>query len=141
MASRPRKARVDDIHELALAMPDVTVDVGRSGNHVYQVGRKSFVFFRTPRPDAFDPTTGERYDDVVVIWVPSDAEKEALIQDPDLPFFTTPHFDGHPSVLVRTSRIGEVTREELAEIIEEAWLSRASERRGAKWMSSRRPLR
>ena len=118
-------------------MPDVTVDVGSSGNHVYQVGRKSFVFFRTPRPDAFDPATGERYDDVVVLWVPSDAEKESLVQDPDLPFFTTPHFDGHPSVLVRTSRIGEVTREELAEIIEDAWLSQASARRGAKWLESR----
>ena len=38
---------------------------GSRENPVYQVGGKSFVFFRTPRPDAFDPETGERYDDVI----------------------------------------------------------------------------
>jgi hypothetical protein len=52
-------------------MPHVTVEDGPQGNPVYQVGRKSFVFFRTPRPDAVDPVTGERYDDVIVLWVPS----------------------------------------------------------------------
>src|SRR5919107_4770428 len=101
-----RKARVSDVHEVALGMPHVTVEKGGAGNPVYQVGGKSFVFFRTPRPDAFDPETGERYDDVIVLWVGSEADKQALVQDPGLPFFTTPHFDGHPSVLVRASRLG-----------------------------------
>jgi len=41
-------------------MPHVTVVHGSRGNPVYQVGGKSFVFFRTPRPDAVDPVTGER---------------------------------------------------------------------------------
>ena len=58
-----RQSTVDDVHRLAQAMPHVSVVVGRSGNRIYQVGRKSFVFFRTPRTDAFDPETGERYDD------------------------------------------------------------------------------
>lgn len=133
---RPRRARVDDVHELAAAMPDVTVERGRAGNAVYQVGRKSFVFFRTPRPDAVDPETGARYDDVIVFWVPSEDDKQALVQDPTTPFFTTPHFDGHPSVLVRGSRIGELTREELAEIVEDAWLSQASPRRRARWLEA-----
>src|SRR3954470_19710794 len=100
-------------------MPHVTAERGPSGNAVYQVGGKSFVFFRTPRPDAFDPETGERYDDVIVIWVGSEADKQSLVQAPELPFFTTPHFDGHRSVLVRGSRISEVSRAELAELIEE----------------------
>ena len=52
---------VDDVHALALGMPHVTVVEGPKGNAVYQVGGKSFVFFRTPRPDAADPVTGERY--------------------------------------------------------------------------------
>ena len=56
-------------------MPHVTVDGGSKGNAVYQVGGKSFVFFRNPRPDAFDPQTGERYDDVIVIWVDSGAKR------------------------------------------------------------------
>ena len=79
---RSRRARVDDVHELALAMPHVTVEYGPLENPVYQVGRKSFIFFRTPRPDAVDPETGERYPDVIVIWVPSESDKLALIQDP-----------------------------------------------------------
>ena len=127
-------ATVEDVHELAAAMPHVTVEAGRSDNSVYQVGGKSFVFFRNPRPDAVDPGTGERYQDVIVFWVSSDADKQALIQDDSTPFFTTPHFDGHPSVLLRASRIGELSREELAEIIQDAWLSRASRRRAATWL-------
>jgi hypothetical protein len=133
-----RRARVEDVHELALGMPHVTVEQGSRGNPVYQVGGRSFVFFRTPRPDAVDPETGERYRDVIVFWVPSESDKQALVQDPRSPFFTTPHFDGHPSVLVRTSRLGELTYRELAEVVEDAWLSRASRARQAAWLASRR---
>ena len=115
-------------------MPHVTVEYGGGDNPVYQVGRKSFIFFRNPRPDAFDPQTGERYDDVIVIWVASEADKQALVLDDSTPFFTTQHFDGHLSVLVRASRIGELTREELAELVQDAWLSRASAHRAATWL-------
>src|SRR5262249_32121186 len=79
---------------------------------------------RNPRPDAFDPETGERYDDVIVFWVESDADKQALVQDDGSPFFTTPHFDGHRSVLLRASRLRELTRDELAEVVQDAWLAR-----------------
>jgi hypothetical protein len=130
---------VDDIHELAQGMPHVTVEYGGSGNPVYQVGRKSFIFFRTPRPDAVDPATGERYRDVIVFWVGSEADKQALVQDEASPFFTTPHFDGHPSVLLRASRVGELSRDELAELVQDAWLSRASARRAATWLKGRSP--
>ena len=128
-------ARVEDVHELAAGMPHAKVYPGTEHKPVYQVGGKSFVFFRNPRPDAVDPDTGERYPDVIVIWVPSEADKQALIQDPRSPFFTTPHFDGHLSVLVRASQLGELTREELAEVIEDAWLSRASPARRKAWLA------
>jgi hypothetical protein len=133
---RSRRARVEDVHTLAMGMPHVTVVEGTRGNPVYQVGGRSFVFFRTPRPDAVDPDTGERYDDVIVFWVSSEAEKQALISDPATPFFTTPHFDGHPSVLVRGAHIGELTLEELREVVQDAWLSRASARRAATWLKA-----
>jgi hypothetical protein len=132
-----RPARVEDLHELALAMPHVTVVHGGSGNPVYQVGGRSFVFFRTPRPDAVDPATGERYADVVVLWVGSESDKQALVQDPGSPFFTTPHFDGHPSVLVRTSRLPEISVQELAEVVQDAWLAQASPRRREAWLAGR----
>ena len=132
-----RRARIADVHELALGMPHVTEVTGRAENPVYQVGGKSFVFFRNPRPDAVDPDTGERYDDVIVFWVPDDADKQAMVQDAGSPWFTTPHFDGHPSVLVRASRLHEVTLGELTEVVQDAWLARASPTRARRWLESR----
>ncbi|HEY2794972.1 MAG TPA: hypothetical protein VGJ28_21615, partial [Micromonosporaceae bacterium] len=65
-----------------------------------------------------------------------EAEKQSMVQDSTSPYFTTPHFDGHPSVLIRASRLGEISRSELAELIADAWLSRASTRRGTEWLRS-----
>jgi hypothetical protein len=124
-----------------MGMPHVTVTHGRLGNPVYQVGGRSFVFFRTPRPDATDPRTGERYSDVIMFWVPSESDKQALVQDEGSPFFTTPHFDGHPSVLVRGSRIGELTLTALTEVVQDAWLARASSARAAAWLDRWRSAR
>ena len=129
------RAAVEDIHGTARAMPHVTWS-GPDERPVYQVGGRSFVFFRTPRPDALDPDTGERLHDVIVIWVGSEGDKQALLQDEGLPFFTTPHFDGHPSVLVRATRVHELERDELVEIVQEAWLAQASERRGRAWLEA-----
>ena len=126
-------ARIDDIHATALGMPHVTV-YRPDANPVYQVGGKSFVFFRTPRPDAVHPETGERYADVIVIWVASEGDKLALVQDEATPFFTTPHFDGHPSVLLRASRVSEVDRDEIVELVQDAWLAQASRRRAETWL-------
>ena len=133
MPRRSRKAKVADVHEIALAMPHVT-QWGDSSRPVYQVGGKSFIFFRTPRPDAVDPRTGERYPDVIVFWVASEADKQALVQDRSTPFFTTAHFDGHPSVLIRATRIRELSRTELTEHVQDAWLARASPSRAAAWL-------
>ncbi|WP_191837079.1 MmcQ/YjbR family DNA-binding protein [Catellatospora chokoriensis] len=139
MSDDERPARVDDVHELAMAMPHVTVEHGTGENPVYQVGGKSFIFFRNPRPDAVDPDTGERYPDVIVFWVGSDADKQAMVQDESSPYFTTAHFNGHPSVLLRACRIGEISRRELAELVQDAWLSRASTRRASVWLAEHPP--
>jgi len=133
-----RPARVEDVHELALAMPHVSVVHGSKGNAVYQVGGRSFVFFRTPRPDAVD-SEGRKLPDVIMFWVASEADKQSLVQDPATPFFTTPHFDGHDSVLVQASRLGEITVQELAEVVQDAWLAQASARRRATWLAANQP--
>ncbi len=135
-AEGARPATVRDIHEIARALPGVTV--ADRDPPVYQVSRRSFLFFRNPRPDAVDPETGERYTDVVVFWVDSELEKEAILADGWLPFFTTSHFNGHASVLLRGSRVGELTRDELAGFVEGAWLSRAGPRAVARWRAERR---
>jgi hypothetical protein len=128
-------ATVEDVHAAARGMPHVTVERGSRDNPVYQVGNKSFVYFRTPRPDAVDPESGVRYDDVIIIWVASEHDKRALVDDPDSPFFTTNHFNGHLSVLVRASRLREVERDEIIELVQDAWLSRASRRRANAWLT------
>ncbi|RUP07288.1 MAG: hypothetical protein EKK34_01445 [Mycobacterium sp.] len=134
MADRP--AKVGDVHRIAASMPHVKRLEGPKGNPIYQVGGKSFVFFRTPQPDCTDPDTGERWADVIMLWVESESDKLALIQDPDSPFFSSSHFDGHPSVLVRASRLAEIGLTELTELIQDAWLSRASNRRAASWLAA-----
>ena len=132
---RDRPARVGDVHEIAASMPHVKRIEGPKGNPIYQVGGKSYVFFRTPQPDAEDPQTGEPYADVIMIWVESESDKLALIQDPDSPFFTTDRFDGHLSVLVRAKDLRKIGRAELTELIQDAWLSRASKRRAELWLA------
>jgi hypothetical protein len=132
-----RPATVADVHALAMSMPHVTRLDGAKGRPVYQVGAKSFIFFRNPRPDAADPVTGERYPDVIVFWVESEAAKQSLVDDPDAPFFTTAHFDGHLSVLLRERDLPGLSYQELAEVVQDAWLSRASARRAADWLKSR----
>ena len=119
-------------------MPHVKRMEGPKGNSIYQVGGKSFVFFRTPQPDATDPHTGERYADVIMFWVESESDKLALIQDPASPFFTTDHFDGHPSVLVRVGQLSEITKTELTELIQDAWLPGVEE--ASRDLARRSPL-
>ena len=129
-----RRARVSDVHRLAAGMPHVTVYPGTEDRPVYQVGGKSFVFFRTPRPDARDPDTGEKYDDVIVFWVDGEQDKQALLQSGP-PYFTTAHFNGHPSVLIRQSELGRLSLTELTELVQDAWLSRASKTRARAWLA------
>ena len=136
--ARPaRPATTADVHALARSMPHVTTADGSRGRPVYQVGGKSFIFFRNPRPDAADPVTGERYDDVIVFWVGTEADKQSLVDDPDAPFFTTPHFDGHLSVLIRERDLPALSYQELSEVVADAWLARASARRAADWLKAR----
>ncbi|MGH3357492.1 MAG: MmcQ/YjbR family DNA-binding protein [Nocardioidaceae bacterium] len=114
-----RPARVDDIEEIALALPRAEKVAGWGGRPAYRVSRKWFCGFRSPRPDALDEH-GERLTDVVLIRVPDESEKLALVQG-DGPFFTTSHFDGYNAVLVREARLGELGRDELTEVLVDAW--------------------
>jgi hypothetical protein len=89
---------------------------------------RGFVLYRAPHKSAVDPATGEMYDDLVVIITPTEVEKHALVEDESTPFFTIDHFKGFNAVLVQQSRLGEVERDELVEIITDAWAARAPKR-------------
>jgi hypothetical protein len=115
----------DDVRRIALLMPEAREDL-RRGLMFWVVRDKLFVWERPLRqsdrralgdaaPDG--PILGARVEHLVA--------KEALItDDPDV-YFTTPHFDGYPAVLVRLEKIAE---DELEELTVEAWLARAPKR-------------
>jgi hypothetical protein len=81
---------------------------------------RGFVLYRKPHKTAVNPETGEFYDDLLVIRTANEADKTELIED-DGPFFTIDHFNGYNAVLVRLSRLGEISYDELAEVITDAW--------------------
>ena len=82
-----------DLDELALAMPQATKEVSDDGRPSYHVHGKLFCFHRRQRPDAVDPETGERMDDVLMFRVADLDEKDLLLADDRGIFFTTPHFN------------------------------------------------
>ena len=124
-----------DLDELALAMPEATKDVSDDGRPSYLVHGRMFCFHRGRRPDAIDPETGERLDDVLVFRVADVDVKELLLSDDRGVFFTTPHFDGYAAVLVRIPDLARLDREELRETVVEAWLTRAQKRVAKAWLA------
>lgn len=115
----------DDVRRIALALPETSERVSRDLRQ-WRVKDKGFVWERPLRrvdvealgADAPDgPILGARVEHL--------GAKEALLADNPCVFFTTPHFDGYPAILVRLDRI---TPEDLNELIIEAWLDRAPKR-------------
>ena len=125
-----------DLDKLALAMPEATKDV-EDGRPIYKVHGKVFCNHRSRRPDAIDPETGERLDDVLVFHVADLGVKELLLSDARGVYFTTPHWNGYSAVLVRIRDLGRLDRDELRDLVEEAWLTRAQKRLAKIWLAER----
>lgn len=124
-----RKATPEDVDQICRSLPEVEFGTTWGDVPTYKVPRgakgRGFLLYRPPGPTAVDPDTGEMYDDLLVIVTPTEAEKRALVEDESTPFFTVDHFRRSNAVLVQQSRLGELDREELVEIITEAWAARA----------------
>jgi hypothetical protein len=124
----------DDVRRIALSLP-ATAEQDSHGLPAWRVTGKLFVWERPLRksdiealgPDApRGPILGARVADLGV--------KEALLADDPAVYFTTPHFDGYPAILVR---LGHIAGPELAELITEAWLARAPKRLASEFLSQR----
>jgi hypothetical protein len=123
----------EDVRRIALALPE-TSEGTSWGNVSWRVRDKLFVWERPLRPadlralaDAAPagPILGARVEHV--------GAKEALLaDDPDV-YFTTPHFDGYPAILVRLERIAG---DELQEVIVEAWLCQAPKRLAREFLQT-----
>ena len=124
-----------DLDELALAMPEAekTLETGRPR---YLVHGKLFCFHRSPRPDAVDPETGERMDDVLVFMVDDLEVKDMLVADARGIYFTTPHWNGYKAVLLRIRDLETLDRDELRDLVVEAWLMRAKKRLAKEWLAA-----
>jgi len=119
-------ANWEDVRRIALALPEARERLRDHRLAFWEVCGKGFIWERPLRPadlralgDAAPtgPILGARVEHLIA--------KEALLADDPAVFFTTPHFDGYPAVLVRLDRIGV---DELEELITEAWLARAPKR-------------
>lgn len=121
----------DDVRRIALALPETSEGESR-GLASWQVRSKGFVWERPLRQADLralgdeaptGPILGSRVEHLVA--------KEALLANDPNVFFTTPHFDGFPAVLVRLEKISV---EDLEEVIVEAWLARAPTRLAQKYV-------
>ena len=128
-------ATMNDLDELALAMPQTTKESSDDGRPAYFVHGKMYCFHRSRRRDAVDPETGERLDDVLMFRVADLGVKELMVADDRGIFFTTPHFDGYPAVLVRIPSLAKLERDELQDVVAEAWLTRAQKRVAKAWLA------
>ena len=123
----------DDVRRIALDLPETSERVSRDLRQ-WRVKDKLFVWERPLRKADLEalgadapggPILGARVEHLVA--------KEALLADESGIFFTTPHFDGNPIVLVRLDQIGP---DDLREVIVEAWLDRAPERLVKEYLDS-----
>jgi hypothetical protein len=128
-------ATMADLDELALGLPQATKELSDDERPAYYVHGKLFCCQRGRRPDAVDPESGERLADVLMFRVADLGVKELLLADDRGIFFTTAHFDGYPAVLVRIPSLGRLDRDELGDLVAEAWLTRAQKRVAKAWLA------
>jgi hypothetical protein len=123
----------DDVRRIALELPETSEETSR-GLRQWRVKDKGFVWERPLRRADLEalgdaapagPILGARVEHLVA--------KEALLADDPSVYFTTPHFDGYPAILVRLDRIG---LDELREVIVEGWLARAPKRLAESYVDS-----
>ncbi|HVV90534.1 MAG TPA: MmcQ/YjbR family DNA-binding protein [Solirubrobacterales bacterium] len=129
----------DDVAEIALGLPEVAEEPIH-GMRAWKVRKKLFVWERPLRAKEIEQLGGLEPEgaapdgEILGVRVPDEEAKMAMLQSEPGIYFTTPHFDGHPSVLIRLERI---PRKDLEEAIVEAWLTRAPKRVAAEYLAER----
>jgi hypothetical protein len=122
-----------DVRRIALKLPGTSEEVRSSGTSAWIVNKKFFAWERPLRPTDI-AALGDRAPVGPILGVrTADLEMKAvfLASDPKV-FFTTPHFEGYPAVLIRLDKI---STSQLKDVIIEAWLARAQKRAVAAYLS------
>ena len=129
-------ASFDDVRGIAMALPGASERTSRSRVQ-WRVGERLFVWERPLRPRELEALAGPApAGAILAARVEHLGVKEALVGQAGDVYFTTPHFDGHPSILVR---LDAVPIEELRELIVEAWLCRAPRRLASAYLAEHPP--
>jgi hypothetical protein len=129
----------EDVAAIASSLPEVAESTSY-GERDWKVRKKTFAWDRPLRKGeveglgGFEPEGAAPSGEILAVRVADEEAKQALLSSEPEIYFATPHFDGYPAVLIRLERIG---REELEELIVEAWLSRAPKRVAAAYLESR----
>ena len=105
-------ASEDDVRRIALGLPAV-IEKPSYNTPGFRVKDKLFLRIRSEAEGG------------LVVFVEDLGEKEALLASDPAKFFTTAHYDGHPSVLVH---LAAVDVDELTELITDSWLVKAPPR-------------
>lgn len=126
-------ANWEDVRRVALALPSVEERRSRALMQ-WRVEDRLIVWERPLRESDLEALGEEPSDDPILgARVPDEGAKQAFITDDPEAYFTTPHFDGYPAVLVRLDHIGP---DELEELIVEAWLDRAPKKLAREYLAS-----
>ncbi|MEP9383608.1 MmcQ/YjbR family DNA-binding protein [Nocardioides cheoyonin] len=127
-------ATLEDVRRIAEALPEVTSKLSW-GHEMWRVRDKGFVWERPlHKTDLAALGDAAPHGEILGVRVEDEGDKQARIaSEPDI-YFTIPHFDGYPAVLVR---LEAVDLDELEEIVTEAWLLRAPKRLAREFLAER----
>jgi hypothetical protein len=108
----------DDVRRIALALPSAVQDGDKLRYLV--AGGKAFAWTWKQRVEPRRARVEQL--GVWAVRVTGEEEKAALIAADSAIFFSEPHYDGYPAVLVRLDAIDE---DELGELLADAWRAAA----------------
>jgi hypothetical protein len=115
----------EQVETFALTLPETTSTPSYGGAPALRVNRKMFARLRGEMADDRDELTGAPYGEVLMVGVSDLGEKEAVLASDPRAYFTVPHYDGYPAVLVRLAESDEA---EVRELLVEAWMRAAPKR-------------
>ncbi len=126
-----------EVETFALALPETTSTPSYGGAPALRVNKKLIGRLRAEMADDVDDLTGGPFGEVLMLRVADLGEKDALLAAESGTYFTIPHYDGYPSVLVRLARADD---RELRELVVEAWMRAAPKRALKAYVETIGPL-
>jgi hypothetical protein len=125
----------EDVRRFAMALPETAEGSSRDGLLSWSVKEKMFAWERPLRKsDLAALGDGAPEGPILAARVPDLGARDALLAEPEAGYFTTPHFNGYPAILVR---LPDISPGDLEELLVEAWLSRAPKRLAKEYLAAK----